>query len=395
MISPEAVWEVLAALVPSPRAEPVARNAALGRVLAAAELARVDVPASDVSAMDGYALDGDPATARRPVAATIAAGDPPGVRLPPGSAARIMTGAPLPVGADRVVPVENTDRGLDWVTIRGPVAAGAHVRRCGEVIRAGQPLLGSGTVLTPAALSWLASHGIAAPLVVPAPAVAIATTGDEVVAPETEPRPGQLRDSHTDFLRAALYQLGIEPHQLGIVPDQAAPTASAVRRGLEADVLVLCGGVSAGAYDLVEPALLEAGCEILVDAVAIQPGKPLVIARGPAGQVVFGLPGNPASVMVSFRLFARPFLRRSMGLEDGFWHGACPARLAGELPAAPSRDRIVPVRCQHRAEGLIATPLGVRGSHDLSAFAVADGLVRVRRGDTARDVGRVEVLPFG
>jgi len=227
-----------------------------------------------------------------------------------------------------------------------------------------------------------------------APSVAVLTTGDEVVPPETEPGPGQLRDSHTDFLAAAGASLGLRFQPLGIAPDRDDALALLVESGLQFDVLLLCGGVSKGEFDFVEGALAAHGCRIELDGVAIQPGSPLVFATHPGG-IVFGLPGNPASVMVTFWLFVRPALRRLMGIDGGWWQGALPGVLAGPLPAARDRDRFLPADLEIRDGVVRVTPYPSKGSHDLAAYAHGTALVRVRAGAAPAQKGAAcEVLPL-
>lgn len=402
MIPPEEAWARIARELDRfpPRSVALARREAAGRTLSEALAARVDVPAADVSAMDGYALGTlrggfAPGGGPTPVVGAIRAGDPPGFDLPAGSAVRIMTGAPLPQGADRVIPVEQTDGGKDRVVFRAIAAPGDHIRRRGEILRTGDPLLPAGARLGPGALSLLATHGYAEVPVVRPPTVAILATGDEVVAPEIEPAPGQLRDSHTDFLLAACRSFGLAAEPLGIAPDVQEELAARIELGLGFDVLLLCGGVSMGEHDLVEGALSRLGCRIVVDRVAIQPGQPLVFAVHDRG-VVFGLPGNPASVMACFWLFVRPALRRWLGVPDGFWHGALSAELAAPLPGAAARDRFLPAEVAFSSGVIRATPKVSRGSHDLAAFALGTALVRVRAGAPPQPAGApCEVLPLG
>jgi molybdopterin molybdotransferase len=399
MLHPDEAWARIAARCPPLPETMAARREALGRVLTRPPSATVDVPAADVSAMDGYALAGPVrAGERRRVAATIVAGSPPGFELKPPAVARIMTGAPVPRGADRVIPVEatagiRTDES-DEVVFHAEAGPGDHVRRRGEILRAGDPLLPAGALVTPGALSLLATHGYGELPVHRAPSVAILTTGDEVVPPESEPAPGQLRDSHTDFLLAAGSTLGLRFDALGIAPDRVDVLRGLVERGLRSDVLLLCGGVSMGELDLVEGVLADLGCEIHLDAVAIQPGKPLVFATH-AGGLVFGLPGNPASVMVSFWLFVRPALRRLMGYADGWWSGARAGVLARPLPGAGPRDRFLPAEVEIRDGILHVAPVPPKGSHDLAAFAHGTALVRVRAGAAPAPAGAAcEVLPL-
>jgi molybdenum cofactor synthesis domain-containing protein len=397
MIHPDEAWKrIEERLKPLPEAL-VPRRAAAGRILARPLSATVDVPGLDVSAMDGYALPGPvPAGEPRPVSGTIVAGDAPGFVLEAPAVVRIMTGAPVPPGADRVVPVEQTDGGSvgekPTVVFQAEVPQGAHIRRRGEVLQAGDPLLPAGALLTPGALGLIATHGYAEVPIHRPPSVAILTTGDEVVTPETEPAPGQLRDSHTDFLLAAGERLGLRFESLGIAPDRVDELRTLVERGLRSDVLLLCGGVSMGELDLVEGVLAGLGCEAHFDAVAIQPGKPLVFATHPGG-LVFGLPGNPASVMVSFWLFVRPALRRLMGMEDDWWSGALAGILEAPLPGSKSRDRFLPATVRTENGRLIVTPHPPKGSHDLAAYSLGKALVRVRAGAEPAEAGGVcEVL---
>src|SRR5687768_14969769 len=346
MISIEEAWErLLPHLAPLPPAR-LPRHAAARRVLAEPVHATLDVPFADVSAMDGYALAGEvPPGAVLAVAGTVAAGDAPGRALPAGAALRIMTGAPLPAGADRVVPVEDTAGWGDPVTVRRAPAPGAHVRRRGEIARAGDALLQPGEPLLPGALALLAAHGHGEVSVHPAPRVALLVTGDEVVPSTAEPAPGQLRDTHGDFLLAAAAACGASLEPLGIAPDRPEALRERLRGGLGHDVLLVTGGVSRGAYDFVEGALAELGFRALFDEVAMQPGKPLVaMVRDGGAPLVFGLPGNPASVMVSFWLLVRPALRRLQGHRDSCWGGAVDAVTSSPLPGAGARDRFLPAR---------------------------------------------------
>ena len=243
-------------------------------------------------------------------------------------------------------------------------------------------------------MSLAASHGHQELLVHGAPRVRTLATGDEVISPEEEPAPGQLRDSHTDFLLAAGSTLGLEFEPLGIAPDREEELERLIREGLEADVLILSGGVSMGRFDLVEGVLQRLGCKVLFDRVAIQPGKPLVAAVHDRG-LVFGLPGNPASVKATFWLFVRPALRNLMGRRDSFWHGALSARLAASLPGAKARDRFLSAEVSFHDGQILVTPFDPRGSHDLNAYARGTALVRIRAGAAPAEPGdSCEVLPL-
>ncbi|HUP42797.1 MAG TPA: molybdopterin molybdotransferase MoeA, partial [Thermoanaerobaculia bacterium] len=281
MLSPEEAWGRLEPFARPLPGVTVPRREALGRVLARPLAATVEVPAADVSAMDGFAVAG-PAPVGKPVpiAGVVAAGEAPGRPLPAGTALRIMTGAPMPEGADRVIPVERATvqrsgsagggaAGAEAATFEIPGAAGDHVRRRGEVARSGDLLLPAGDQLTPGALALLATHGHAEVTVHRRPRVVVLVTGDEVVHPEKTPGPGKLRDSHTDFAVAACRTFGVAAEPLGIVPDDPAILRERIEQGLDADVLLVSGGVSMGEFDLVEQVLQGLDCHILFDAVAI------------------------------------------------------------------------------------------------------------------------------
>ena len=371
-------WRLLAAELRPLDPVEIPRAAAGGRVLANLVRASVDLPPCDMSAMDGYAItEAVTEGASLPVTGTISAGDPPGRQLAAGEAVRIMTGAPVPETAASIVPVEQTDEGVKTVTFTSASSLGSHIRRQGEVVAVGDEVLPRGCPLSAHSLGLLAAHGIDQVPVVGEPSVATLSTGDEIVPPSEIPGPGQLRDSHTDFLRGSGRALGLEFKSLGIARDEKTDLEKHIEAGLAHDVLLITGGVSKGLFDLVENVLDGLGCETLFDAVAIQPGKPLVAARHKGG-LVFGLPGNPASVMVCYWLFVRPVLRVLMGHRDGYWQGALAARLAAALPGAGPRDRFFTASVEIRDGELLVTPHVPKGSHDLVAYGYGPALVRAR-----------------
>ncbi len=395
MLTPEEAWNAIEGRLEVLSSEDTPRQKAAGRVLTSALKATVDMPQADVSAMDGYVCRGEVPTGEPvPVIATVTAGRPLDIVLAPGTAAKIMTGAVVPRGGDRVIPVELTDGGDKSVVFRAPPRLGAHIRRGGEVVRRGAPLLSSGALLTPGAVSLLASHGYVSVPTHRAPAVAVMTTGDEVVPPEVEPAAGQLRDSNTSFLLAAGRVSGLEFRSLGIAPDRLEVLRERIAEGLRSDVLLLCGGVSMGELDLVEDVLAELGCEQLFGRVAIQPGKPLVAARH-AGGWVFGLPGNPASVMVTYWLFVKPLLDRLRGLPGGFWHGALAGLLDEPLPPSKGRDRFLQAKVAFSEGDIRVAPQPPEGSHDIVAYGRGTALVRVRPDAGPAAAGeRCEILPL-
>ena len=395
MISPEEAWKRLQPHTNPLGSESRRRSEALGSTLSQALPAKVDVPASDVSAMDGYALAATVAPgAQLRVTGLVAAGDPPGATLEPDGALRIMTGAPVPVGADRVVPIEDTDGGAEEVTISRPPEPNAHIRKRGEILHRGATLLDTSSLLTPGALGLLATHGYTEVPVFKTPSIAVLSTGDEVISPDQTPKPGQLRDSHTDFLLAATATTGIQACSLGISPDEPTALEELAREGMKRDVLILSGGVSMGEFDFVPGVLEKLGCKILFAGVSIQPGKPVVVAVRPGG-LVFGLPGNPASAMVAFWILVRPALRRLMGLQDSYWYGALTGRLEAPLPGARGRDRFLPARVRFEEGEILVEPAPPLGSHDLAAYARGTALVRVPAGSEELAPGATcSVLPL-
>lgn len=290
---------------------------AVGQVLAEAVLAPWDLPLWDNSAMDGYAVrreDCHSVPCRLRVTGFLPAGvSAEGITVQPGCAVRIMTGAPLPEGADAVVPVEETDETSgEQVTIREPVAVGQHIRRRGEDIRRGERILEAGTVLRPSEISLLASCGKPQVAVQRRPVVAILSTGDELVEVGTVPGPGQIINSNTLALAAAVREAGAIPRVLGIARDNRLSHLELMRQGLAADALITSAGISAGDRDLVRVVLDELGVKFLFWKVAIKPGKPTAFGLF-EGRPVFCLPGNPVASMVTFEEFVRPALLKMQG----------------------------------------------------------------------------------
>jgi len=297
-------------------AEEVALAEVTGRVLAEDVAADRDLPPFDRAAMDGYAVRAEDVAAA-PVALEVVgevrAGEWPEVVVGPGQAVRIMTGAPVPSGADAVQQVERT-RPLDEfrVTVEAAVGAGTNVAPRGAEARAGETLLSAGRVIDPPSVAVLASAGQDRVRVARRPVVAVLVTGDELVDVASRPGPGQIRNSNGPAVAAQARLAGADVRLLGVAPDRQEAIAEALRAGLDADVLVVSGGVSAGDYDLVEPALLDLGAMFLFTKVAIKPGAPLVFGRlGRA--LVFGLTGNPVSAQATFDLFVRPALLKMQG----------------------------------------------------------------------------------
>jgi len=297
-------------------------DASLGHVLAEDVVSDLGLPLWDNSAMDGYAVrSADVANATREhpirlrVVEHIGAGDTPKKAIPAGSAARIFTGAPVPAGADAIVMQEDTDQGAETVSVFDGVKPGENIRRAGEDIRRGETVLPAGAVVAPTHLSLLATLGRARVRVVRPPRVAVLATGEELVAVDQPLSPGKLREGNSHLLAAFVRQLGAEPVRLGIARDDRADLRAKLSEGLKYDALITSGGVSVGEHDLVKSVLEELGCAVKFWKVSVKPGKPFVFSRSKSC-LVFGLPGNPVSTMVTFLLFVRPALLKMAGRRD-------------------------------------------------------------------------------
>jgi molybdopterin molybdotransferase len=367
------ILAAIADLAPLPP-ERVPLSAALGRALAEDLAAARDLPGFDASTMDGYALraaDAPAAGASLRVAFEVFAGAPPAGALPAGACCRIYTGAPLPEGADCVEMQEQVRRRGRQAVLARAAVRGRFVRRRGSDVAAGAVALRAGAVLDPGAIGLAAGLGRADVAVARRPRVAILPTGDEVVPLGHAPGPGQIVESNGHALAAAVREAGGEPTLLPIARD----AADALARGLEAargfDVLVTSGGVSVGARDLVRGALERAGARLDFWRVAMRPGKPFTFGRwGPAA--VFGLPGNPASALVTFELFVRPALRTLAGLPAA--RPARRARLAAAQEKPPELTVFLRCRLREGRGGAWAEPLRTQTSGDLSSAAGHDAL---------------------
>ena len=377
--------DLVAGLVPDLNPVRLPLADAQGRVLAADLAAPIDLPPFDNSAMDGYALRAAdlarlPVTV--PVSVDIPAGSVSTVPLAPGTAARIMTGAPTPDGTEVIVPVELTDGGVHEVTIRSAPAAGVHIRRRGEDVRAGGRVLRSGTVLGPTQLAVAAALGVAEVDVVRPVEVLILSTGSELVAPGGTLGPGQIFESNAVMLAAAVRAIGGRARVLQFVPDDAAQFTAALTAALDGvDVVVTTGGVSAGAYEVVKDALTGQGVEFA--KVAMQPGGPQGAGRF-AGVPVVTFPGNPVSAFVSFEVFLRPVLLRAMGFVSR-------NRTVLRVPLAEAVDSPAGRRQFRRAvfdrKANTVKPWGGPGSHLLSWLAGADSMLVIGEDQTRLEPG--------
>jgi molybdopterin molybdotransferase len=394
------VHEASARIAETLRPGPVATLPLLeaqGRILAERVTAGVSLPSFDNSAMDGYAVhaaDLQGASAARPVllpvAMEAAAGAGPLPALHPGTCCRIMTGGPMPPGADAVVKIEESEQADGKVRFVTAPGRGEHVRFRGEDLREGDRLLEPGTRLTPSRLALLAAIGRAEVTVHAAPRVAILTTGNELVAPGQPLQPGQIYDSNAIAMAALVAETGAIPVMLGVVRDDRESTRRLLEEASSCDVVMTSGGVSMGAYDYVSETLRELG-EVHFERVAQQPGKPLTYATL-AGKPAFGLPGNPVSTRVCFEVYVRPALRRLMG-------HAQPERRRVTVTMKESCSKRQGLTTFLRAvvtqgeSGLEASLAGAQGSAMLKSMARANALLWVPAETSGLEAGeRVEAL---
>jgi molybdopterin molybdotransferase len=364
----------------------------LGWVLAEDVASDLDLPPRDKAMMDGYAVrraDLPEGRGTLKVIEEITAGRTPQHSLGAGQAARIMTGAPVPTGADAVVMVEYTRLTDDSrVTIEDkPAPVGQHIMPRGREMRSGEIVLNSGLVLGPVALGLLAAVGRTEAMLVPAPKVAVIATGDELVEAGTKPEGAQIRNSNGPMLAAMVARAGGRQNYLGIGRDTREELRALIERGLQSDVLLLSGGVSAGTLDLVPGVLQEAGVAAHFHRVAMKPGKPIFFGTGPRGTAVFGLPGNPVSSLVCFELFVRPALRK-LGGHMSFSTEPVRASLAVDFRHRSDRPTYHPALLEETPAGRTIRPVAWLGSADLKALAHANSLVLFPPGEGTLGAGQ-------
>jgi molybdopterin molybdotransferase len=392
----EALALVLAAAAPRPVVA-VELEAALDLVLAEDIASDIDSPPHDKSIVDGYAIRSEDLArgeAELAVVEEIMAGQVPSRHIGQGEAARIMTGAPLPNGADAVVMVERTETlaggaaALGSVRIgQSPVLPRMNIVARGVSLRAGETVLRAGDRLRPGEIGLLAETGHARVRIVPRPTVAIVSTGNELVPVEHKPGPGQIRNSNGPMLVAAAVAAGATPRNLGTARDEPDVLRRVISAGLECDVLVLSGGVSAGVLDLVPGTLKELGVEQVFHKVQLKPGKPLwfgTLEASSGTKLVFGLPGNPVSSFVCFELFVRPAIARLAGRQFEK-HSLLKARLAQAYQHRGDRPTFRPARWRDAGSGEGGEPsielLPWQGSGDLRGLVAANALAYFPPGD--------------
>jgi molybdopterin molybdotransferase len=364
--------------------ETVALGDVLGRVLAEDLRSTRVLPPADNSAMDGYAVrTAECASASQaapvwlPVAFEVPAGASDLSALPRGAAARIFTGAPLPPGADSVVRQEDTDRDGERVAIRVAAELGENVRRAGEDVQRGELVLEAGARLGAAQIGLLASLGRTVVAVRQRPRVAVLSGGDELVEPDGDVAGGRIVSSNSWSIAAQCRELGAEPIYLGIAKDTPEDIERRLRAGLAADVIVSSAGVSVGDRDYVRGVLEKLGCRLHFWGVRIKPGYPLAFGRvgeDLRGPLVFGLPGNPVSAMMTFEQFVRPVLLRMQGatrLHRPLVH----ARLAEAMRKKPGRMHLVRVSLAREGDSIVARSTGNQSSGVLTSMTRAQGIL--------------------
>jgi len=373
---------------------------AYGCVLARDVVAERDIPDFASSAMDGYAVRSSEVAASSPDAPTelrvvgrALIGERPQGTVGGGEAFAIATGAPVPAGADTVVPIENCQALDGTVRIFSGTPEGKHVRPSGEDARAGETLMQAGRRLQAPELGLLSTAGASHPLVHPRPRVVVLSTGDELVPPTQDPEFGQVRDSNAYLLFAALREAGAVPMLAGIVRDDVDRFKETVFSHLvQADAFVSSGGVSVGERDVVKAAFFRRG-EVDFYRVAMQPGMPQGFGEV-EGKPYFGLPGNPVSVFVSFEVFIRPALMKMMGRHQ-LLRPEIPARLEQDITGPRGKTQFARVRVRRTKDGWVAIPTGGRGSNLIATVAKANGLAIVPAAvETAFTGDQVQVMLF-
>lgn len=374
--------------------ERVALADALGRFLAEDIIADSDLPPFDRSQMDGYAVkaaDTQSAPVRLRIVGESAAGRGWHQEMKAGEAVRIMTGAPLPSGADSVQQVELTQEfAPDLVEIQQPVSPGRSIVSRGSEVKRGATVLRAGEQINPAMLATLASFGYSQVKVGKRPRVAVLATGSELVPVNQQPGPDQIRDSnnysigaYAELAGAVVERLPLAGDDIELLKDQISGAAGRY------DVVITSGGVSMGVYDFTKAALKELGCEVFFERVSLRPGKPTVFGRLPNGTLVFGLPGNPVSVSVTFNLFARTALLKMQGANEPAMTEE-PAVLATGVKGSVERESYLPASLRTDANGLLlAEALKWGGSSDFVAFTRATALLIVPQGEPSLEAGIV------
>ncbi|MFH1228618.1 MAG: gephyrin-like molybdotransferase Glp [Planctomycetota bacterium] len=379
MISVSEALSKIRSHIPKPRIQTISINDSHGYVAAEDIFSDIDLPPFNKSAMDGYAVRSE--DLQRPpveleVIETVAAGYYPSKNIKPGKAIKIMTGAPIPEGADAVIMVENTkSSGNNIINCLNGVRKGENIAVHGEDLKINAKVLPAGTTIRPQEVALLAAVGKSDVLVYSKPIISVLATGDELVDIKIRPVNAQIRNSNTYSLIAQLYRMGFKAHSLGIAKDNKSKLESKIARGLKSDIFILSGGVSVGDYDFVEEILKKSGCEIIFSKVAIKPGKPFLFGRT-SGCLVFGLPGNPVSTFVITEIFIREALAGITG-NLALRNQVVKARLNTVWSKISERQQYITALLKMTETGGVVEPVTGHGSADLVSLSKANAFLIV------------------
>jgi molybdopterin molybdotransferase len=379
---------VLENVVPADAVERPLTPDLLGLTLAEDAVSDIDSPPFDKAMMDGFAVRSSDVTpdASLRIVGEVFAGHVAETSIGPGEAMRIATGAGVPIGADAVVMVERTEVAGDRVQIRESPSKGQNIQPIATEMRRGDTIVSAGARLRPEEIGLLAATGHAKIRVHPRPLVAVISTGDEIVPVSRTPGPGQIRNSNGVMLLAQIERAGGTAHSLGIAHDERQSLHEKIELGLDADMLVLSGGVSAGRADFVPTVLADLGVEALFHKVRIKPGKPLLFGRR-GRTLVFGLPGNPVSSLICFELFVRPALERWSNRPPG--PRIVDAALAEDVRYRTDRPTYHPARLSVEAGKLVVRPVPWLGSPDLRGVAAGNAFLIHEPGEHVRRAGAI------
>lgn len=376
MVSIEEAQRTILGQITPLETEKVSVFQGLNRVTPEDHIAPWDIPAADNSGMDGYAFSHAAISGERlRVNGFLPAGVVYSVPVPRGEAIKIMTGAPVPSDCDTVVPIEDVQNDGEWIRFTSPVKPGSHVRRRGEDIRRGNIVIPAGSLLRPQEIGMLSAMGSTSLAVYRRARVAILSTGDELLEPGSTPAPGKVINSNSYSLAAQVLDAGGDPVMLGIAPDTLDATCEKIRAGLNADQLVITGGVSVGDRDFVKAAIEKLGGTVTFWKVNMKPGKPLAFAML-EGKPIFALPGNPVAAMVSFELFVRPSILKAMG-HMRIFRPMIKATLQEPTANKGARPHLVRGIVSIRGDRYFVSTTGDQGSGRLSSLIQGNGLIHL------------------
>ncbi|HBA89559.1 MAG TPA: molybdopterin molybdenumtransferase MoeA [Geobacter sp.] len=391
MVSIEEAQRTILERISQLETEKVSVFQGLNRVTPEDHIAPWDIPAADNSAMDGFAFSHAGMTDNTlKVSGFLPAGEVHDAPVPPGEAIRIMTGAPVPPGCDTVVPIEDVEEQGDRIRLRATVKAGTHVRKRGEDIASGDVVIPAGSLLRPQEIGMLSAMGNTSLAVFRRARVAILSTGDELLEPGSTPAPGKLINSNSYSLAAQVLDAWGDPVLLGIAADTLEATCEKIKAGLNADMLVITGGVSVGDRDYVKAAIEAMGGEVTFWKVNMKPGKPLAFAMLD-GKPIFALPGNPVAAMVSFELFVRPSILKAMGNRRIF-RPRVKASLQEPTANKGGRPHLVRGIVSFKDNRYCVSTTGNQSSGRLSSLILGNGLMKLAPESTFAAGEEVEVI---